>query len=62
MFISEGHKIAMTIKGNDVALVNTRLVKGNKPPPKAFTPDNKSIDTLTLTKVYAVEAAKTVSL
>ena len=53
----------MSIKGDYVATVGTRLIKGNEPPPKAFTLDDESIDASTLTgetreskaKAYAVD-------
>ena len=70
IYISEGHKLAMAVEGDDVNSVDTRLTKGNEPPPKAFSPDEDSIDASTLTgetreskaKAYAAEATKTVSL
>ena len=70
IFISEQHKLAMAVEGDDVDSVNTRLTKGDDPPPAAKSSMLNSDEASTLTgdtreskaKAYADKATKEVSL
>ena len=65
-YISEEHKQAMAMDGDDINSVNTRLTKGDAAPPPAAKDDGWS--TLTgdtresKAKAYAAEETKKVSL
>ena len=70
IFISEHHQQAMAVEGDDVESVETRLTKGDKPPPAATSNVTYADDASTLTgdtreskaKAYADKATKAVSL
>ncbi len=67
VFISEGQKAAMTVEGDDVATLDTKLTKGDQAPPAAKSVASDGLTDLTgntresKAKAYAAKESKKVA-